>query len=538
MDDPGSTSVSEKITNTSLRISVQRSEEDEYAHLPFSGPISQPPQKIKRNLSRRSIRRYFATYGAVLVFGLPAVPIVTLAVTIIIYLSNPHLANWLSLVLGAGSTCVVWLAVSFFLAPLTYAENANAGSYGQLESRLQQLESRLFTIRNEHPDEKDLPEYQQIALNEAFDKLQEITEDLYQTNSALRWALGFGYVNAWRKLHRAEEALVEVEPQEMVMRGALHDKLAITGSQINNRDELLAKLLDAVKKLDPSMMKLFKSPTAPHPPVVGESPEVQELQKDVEQLQDDVRLIAHDLKLNLKVNHIATQKTEASNGTETSVRSSRTPPNKDDPARGRWTIREVKRTLNDYRDRHFEWVIRTRNNLLGITFVTGLGTYILLSIAILALASDPYSRPIIIAAASYYMVGALTGLFAKMSQATLTNIEADDYGFSLALILSRPLYSGLAGLGGVLVSSAVLSIGTQTGQNPVLSIFTPGKLDFLIIAAAFGLTPGLILGGLQAQTTKMLSALNSSRTTNTATTATATATATANGGSSGQNEGE
>jgi hypothetical protein len=378
------------------------------------------------------------------------------------------------------------------------------------------LETRLYTIRNEHPNEKDLPPYQQVALNEAFDKLEEIAEDLYQSNSSLPWALGFGYVNAWRKLHRAEEALVEVEPQEMVMRGAMHDKMAIFGSQISNRNELLDKLLDAVKKIDPTMIKLFKpSPTyATVAAGVSESPDVQELQKDVQQLQEDVRLIAHDLKLNLKVDHLASHKTHASDGTETSARSSRTPPDKDDPTRGRWTLREVRRSLNEYRDRHFEWVIRTRNNLLGITFVTGLGTHFLLCIAILALASDRYSRSIIIAATSYYLVGAIAGLFARISQAILTNIEADDYGFSLALILSRPLYSGLAGLGGVLVSSTVLSVSTQSNLNPVLTVFTPGKLDYLIVAAAFGLTPGLILSGLQSQTTKMLSALSSSKTTN------------------------
>ena len=517
MDDSISVRVGEKITNTSLPIPAQVADEDEYAQLPYSGPISSPPQKISRNLYRKPVAHYFAAYGAVLALSLPAVPIVISAVTIIIYLSNPYLANWLSLVLGIGSTSVAWLAVSFLLAPLTYAKNANAGSYGTLESRLKQLEARLFTIRNEYPDERVLPEYQQVALNEAFDKLQEITEDLYQTNSSLPWALGFGYVNVWRKLHRAEEALVEVEPQEMVMRGAMHDKMAISGSQIGNRDELLDKLLDAVKKLEPTMLRLFKPSTAPSTPGVGESPEVQKLEKDVRQLQEDVRLIAHDLKLNLKVDHLADQKAQASDDTRTPVRAPKTPPDKDDRARGRWTLREVRRSLNEYRDRHFEWVIRTRNNLLGVTFVTGLGTHILLCIAILALASDPHSRQIIIAAASYYLVGALAGLFARISQAVLTNIEADDYGFSLALILSRPLYSGLAGLGGVLVSSTVLSISTQTSLNPILAVFTPGKLDFLIVAAAFGLTPGLILGGLQNQTTKMLSALSSSKTTTTTT---------------------
>jgi hypothetical protein len=54
--------------------------------------------------------------------------------------------------------------------------------------------------------------------------------------------LALGYINAWGKLHRAEEALIEVEPVEVVIRGALHDKLGIQNSTMNSRDELLILL--------------------------------------------------------------------------------------------------------------------------------------------------------------------------------------------------------------------------------------------------------------------------------------------------------
>jgi hypothetical protein len=503
MDKGISTSSGEKNTSPALAALAQPPVEDEDAYPPGSGPLSPVPQRGRRSTGRGSWLNFFRGYGAALFMGLPVVPIVVSAVTIVIYLSNLSDSGWVAIVSGAVVTYIGWLLISLLLIPLTSPRNANSRSYGLLESRLQQLETRLHTIRNEYPDEKVLPEYQQVALNEAFDKLQEITEDVYESSARLSWTTGYGYINTWGKLHRAEEALVEVEPQEMTMRGAMHDKMAISDSQISKRDELLAKLLYAVKKLDPSMAALFK-PAAVASPGEADSPEVQQLEQNVQHLQQEVQQIAYQIGLKLDKDHSSAP----SNG--------KTRPSHDgeDEPRARLTLREVRRSLNEYRDHQWEGVVRARNNLLGVTFVTGLGTHILLCIAILALApADANSRTTIIAAASYYMLGAIAGLFGRIGQATLMNIAVDDYGLTLAQVLSRPLYSGLAGLGGVLVSSTLLNIGTQNAVNAIQNVFTPVRLDFLIVAAAFGLTPNLMAGGLQNQTNRLLSALRSSKAT-------------------------
>jgi hypothetical protein len=513
MDKLISTSSGEKNTSPVLPSLVQQPVEDEDALQLASGPLSQPPLRGRRDTGRRSWLNFFRGYGTALIMGLPMLPIVVSAVTIVIYLSNPSDSGWVSIVSGAVFTYIAWWLISLLLIPLTSPRNANSRSYGLLESRLHQLETRLYTIRNEHPDERVLPEYQQVALNEAFDKLQEISEDLYASNTRLPWAMGYGYINIWGKLHRAEEALVEVEPQEMTMRGAMHDKMAIAGSQISNRDELLNKLRYATKKLDPSMSGLFKSVAAAALPGEAESPEVQQLEHDVQQ-------IAHHIGLKL-------DRDPSSSSSNSRTRSSH---DGEDDGRARLTLREVRRSLNEYRDHLWEGLVRARNNLLGVTFVTGVGTHVLLCIAILALTSaNAESRATIIAAASYYMLGAIAGLFGRIGQATLANIAVDDYGLALAQIMSRPLYSGLAGLGGVLVSSTVLSISSQNGVNALQGVFTPVRPDFLIVAAAFGLTPNLIAGGLQNQTNKLLSALRSSKTT------TSDATPSNDQGQSGEN---
>ena len=499
MDNVTSTRGDVKTTNPGLPIPPRLSiDEDDAPHI-ASGPFSQPAIKYRRKGSRRN---FFRGYGAALVMGLPILPIVVSAVTVVVYLSNTSLPAWLSVVIGGAATQVAWFLGSLMLVSLTSPRNANSRSYGLLESRRQQLQSRLHVLSNEYPLNDDdpkykaLPEYQKTALNEAHDKLDEITEDLDDFNTRLAWALGYGYVNTWGKLHRAEEALVEIEAKEMVMRGARHDKMSISGSQMSNRDELLAKLRFAARKLDPSMLGLFKPLAVPAPPEETESP------PDIEQLESDIEQIAEKLGVKLRRREHA-HSSSSDDGTKP-VRDG------EDEARARLTLREVRRSLNDYRDHLWEGLLRARNNLLAVTFVTGLGTHILLCIAILALPVDNAGHTTIIAAVSYYMLGAIAGLFGRIGQATLSNIAVDDYGLTLAQVMSRPLYSGLAGLGGVLISSTSLSMTTN---NTVQSVFASVRIDYLIVAAAFGLTPNLVAGGLQNQSNRLLSALRSSKTT-------------------------
>jgi len=501
MDNVTSTRTDEKNTSPSLPTFISQPE-DNYAVPLASSSESQSLLRGKRRSG--SGLNFFRGYGAALVMGLPILPVVVSAVTIVIYLSNTSISGWFSIVSGAASTYIAWLLVSLLLVPLTSPRNANSRSYGLLESRFQQLQTRLnvlsneYPLGNEDPKYKALPEYQKTALNEAHDKLEEITEDIDESNTRLAWTQGYGYVNVWGMLHRAEEALVEVEPLQVTMRGAVHDKMAISNSQMSNRDELLAKLRYAVKKLDPSMIGLFKPLAVPAPPGESESPEFQQLEKEVQQIADHIGL------------KLSTGGHAASSPTDNAHDSKQSSPGWEDEARGRLTLREVRRSLNDYRDHLWEGLLRARNNLLGVTFVTSVGTHILLCIAILALPVNTSSHATIIAAVSYYMLGAIAGLFGRIGQATLANVAVDDYGLTLAQVMSRPLYSGLAGLGGVLLSSTVLGI---TASNTVQSVFASVRIDYLIVAAAFGLTPNLIAGGLQNQSNRLLSALRASKTT-------------------------
>ena len=503
MDDQLATGVREKITTPVISAVGQHAVDDEDNALDrISMLLSQ--QQPRRKFGSR-IAQNFRSYLTALLITLPMLPIIASAVTVGIYLSNPSAPGWNAVLYGMLYTHISWLIITLFMVPLTSARNSNARSYGLLYSRFRQLVARLNVINDQHHanQQQPLEEYQEVAVQEALDKFDDLNSELHDNSVRLPWLVGFGYVNAWTKLHRAEEALVEVEPIQMVMRGAMHDKMALTGSQVSNRDELLSKLLYAVKKLDPHMANLFKPLAVSAISGENDNPDIQQLQQDVQEIANHF-----SPKLKLGEDQDSSSKVQASHDAE-------------DEARARLTLREVRRSLNAYRDHLFEGLIRARNNLLGTMFVAGFVTHLLLCIVILSMAQggadSNLNRSIIAAATGYYIVGAIAGLFGRINQAAIANTAVDDYGFSFAQMISTPLLSGLAGIGGVLLSNALTSITTQQGLTALQSIFVQTRPDTFIIAAFFGLTPNVLVRGLQNRASGYISGLRSSKvsTTNT-----------------------
>jgi len=129
-----------------------------------------------------------------------------------------------------------------------------------------------------------------------------------------------------------------------------------------------------------------------------------------------------------------------------------------------------------------------RNQFVCTMILTGLTLYVLLQFAILA--GTP--QPAIISATAFYLVGALVGLFNRLYTESQTSKSIDDYRLALARLVAQPLYSGLAAVGGVLIVQKFSALG---------DIFDPKNiLSGLIIAAVFGLMPGLLINRLQNQT--------------------------------------
>jgi hypothetical protein len=316
-----------------------------------------------------------------------------------------------------------------------------------------------------------------------------------------RWVLGTGFIDLWAHLHSAEEALFLVQPEAEVIANGASDEMRLKDSGIDNSTDYLDKLRWAVVTLGGGQY------LSGYPPLPTIEPEDQ------------------------------------------------TPEAKH---QARAVLREVRRVINEYRDARREGLVRSRNQLLWTGIVTSLAAYALLAIAVLTVPDGRVGREAIIAAAAFFLVGAVVGLFDQLRRGSGTETAPEeDYGVTRARLLYIPLLSGLAAVGGVLVTAmlygtlnntippneaaaatpgatATATVVATPGATVVVEAtvtptpepegvreFTPDvpALDSvfdlqenrfsLLIAAVFGLTPGLLVERLQNQATRYTSELQS-----------------------------
>jgi hypothetical protein len=484
-----------------------------YMHVTKTKNGTSTPQAIVQ--VQHTLKTCIAAYEGALALTGVIIPIVASLTMAGIYLAHLHIPlfaldptlPWFPLISSTLISGIIWLLVAFCLSFFASAKTANTRSYGLLISRLGQLKASLSiengdnaTAALEQQSDAVRETMQKVralkqntiakspltlrnteVLNEACTCYIDICKMLYQSPAGMLWITGAGYINAWTLLHHAEEALIETQSIEEVIRGAIHDKLAIQGSKLNSQDELLDKLLQAVVTLEPTAEIYFKE----HQPDKGNA--------DLNLLTEAVKhRLLQDLtdKQNLQDIQNITDHSEAK-------------------ALARVALREVRSTLNDFRDKSWEGIVRARNRLLGSIAVTGIMTHVLLAMAILT----SNTTNAITAAAAFYLVGAVTGLFGRFYREATTGSAVDDFGFSTARLIATPLLSGLAGIGGVMLTVMLASLGdtlNKTGAITMNDIFHMDPRLFLA-AAIFGLAPNLLIKGLQEEASKYATDIQSSK---------------------------
>lgn len=478
-----------------------------------------------RNNPGRSTRKLFAlgakAYGGTLILTGIALPIVASAVTLGLYVFLPAspVSNWYALVTGATFSGCAWLIISGFLSYFATAEGANARSYSQIKSRLYELKARLgitngpdgraqitaLTVPGSAASAGNI-----LAIREALAAYNTVQEMLQDDGAGLSWVLGIGYVNAWGLIHRAEEALIEIEPVEAVIRGAMHDYACIQDSVISNQEEILLKLVRAVRDLDPLAMSYF-SEQRPRKKTdeklnkviqatIEHSQQIQQITRAVKRL-DQNAAIDEGQRVNLQG---ADEEMEAEPDVQTQARIA---------------LREVRGALNEFRDGLWEGVVRARNHLITVIALIGLVTHGMLCLAILA--SNLYDgRMVVIGATVYYMLGAVSGLFGRLYKELTRLSMLNDYNLSLARLVAVPVLSGLAGIGGVLMTALFYSTlldSLLVRTAPTLSVTTLQSVFqlhipyYLLVAALFGLTPNLLIRGLQHRAEQYASYIQSSK---------------------------
>jgi hypothetical protein len=478
---------------------------------------------LKTTLKR--LKAYLKAYRATLVAMTTIMHFVASIVTVILYVLFTSLSGeslhpiWWAPVFGSLATYLLFAFIALFCCDIiASAENANSRSYGLLQTRIVQLETRLNGIQTYQTCLK--MEYRKIALQEAKDCLEHVKQYIQDHPTGMQWVTGMGYINAWNRVHKCEEALIKVEPAEMILQGAMRDMLSIKNSTISTRDELVQKIVEAVSCIEPAGTPYFRehqmiqrSNVSPHTVNKQETAHIG-LPSQIDIARHPIRWLVYSL-IYLK---IAPHEVSGSDSERTSNASENAHKGYDAPghASARVALSEARRTLNDFRDGLWEGLVRERNQLLLVTAVTALVTHLLLSIVILIAKPVP---SVILGVIAFYMVGAVAGLFGILyNESNKSGGFIDDYGLSQARLIAAPLLSGLAGIGGVLITIILYTTLIPPAGNistnivvPLEKIFRPDEPSYLLTAAVFGLTPNLIIGALRQRSQRYVSDLQKSK---------------------------
>jgi hypothetical protein len=341
-----------------------------------------------------------------------------------------------AIVAGLVVTALVWFGGGVLARRMVTARHAQHRLYADLLERSRSLMERAHGI--------GMPPETEEALSEANAHLSYVHDELESDGSraSIRWALATGYLSVLSSLHRAEEALIVVEPPDAVVGDALHDALSLEDSTIDNNDRLLRILrpaLDAVCA-DTSVFLIAGTPVISNP--------------------------AHPM----------------------------------DEKVARQTLREIRFAINQYVEDKLGSLVRARNRLVWTMLAVGFATYLLLGLALAAAVPVPQ----ILAVTAFYLVGAIVGLFNRLRLEVGRSGAVEDFGLSMARLVVTPLLSGLAAVAGVYLIAVAPSL-FPTGQTaaplpPTLThVFDLGTNAVgLVYAAIFGLAPNTLTNQLAA----------------------------------------
>lgn len=200
--------------------------------------------------NKEELRAYWATLIAMVAL----LPCASALIAVVIYLAEwagpegRHALFW-----GSAIAVWAWFVAAFACRWLAEAEHAIPSSYLELCQRLTQLKVVREEMAPNNPKKT-------IAFKEVEEQEKAIENELRMPG--LPWVLARGYDNVWDRLYRAEEALIEVAPEETVVAGALYDELRLQDSKIDNCGDLLNKLRQAVCVIDPRTKQYLKSSSA------------------------------------------------------------------------------------------------------------------------------------------------------------------------------------------------------------------------------------------------------------------------------------
>lgn len=454
-------------------------------------PQEQRNNDEPRNTDESGVDRVYedSVYVAALRATAPVASIAAVGLTVLVYLVSVNILErspWIkdyavfsgdaAVVVGLLAAMSIWLVLAAIYRPYTSSLCANRRNHNLIREKLDRLDIRGSLARSagyedyEEPQEGSenapgsgiLRAIRDQALAHVWHECEEIRRAL--KGRGMPWVTGLGYIELWHRVHRAEEALIKVEPYPDALEGAMRDESRLANATMANRDTLLKRLACAVAMLD-----------------------------DAAESCERLSYLAH------------------SEGGRSTHECSLPAPNErskpENRAKALAMLSDVRYEINYFRDSVWEGIVNARNRLVDTSALLGFAAYALLGLAIFSDAPDDTITWVI----TYFLIGALTGLFARAQAEWSADSAVDDFGLATARLLQVPWLSGLAAVGGVLITSVI--DGSFAGSQPgteLVAIFDSRPILF-IIAAVFGLTPDLLIRRLQQQVDKYKDDLQSTQ---------------------------
>lgn len=497
------------------------------------------------------------SFSSALVGTVAFAPGIAALVTVIAYMTPLPIreqAPWmtsLAVLVGALVGLLIWLLAALLFRRVIRASRMNTRSYGELCQRLTQIDARLMTLgcsimvkpsgglcQKEAEDAKLRRVYyaeaycHREALAHALgmdpltlptDMHQKCVEELKacvtrseESVGGLRWIMGTGYMNLWTRVHRAEEALIQINVCAEVVGDAVYDYARLYKSNVPNCEHLRVNVRTAIEALDPAALAFLVVPCGQPDTALDETKKFNETSHQAA----GNGYIGSNGNLSTTTNSSGADlgpQADSSNPTTTVSTTpqvvagtkpplSAAPPQKPQLSeyQARSMLREVRCSINTFRDYRWDGLIRARNRCMRTGLMTGLAAYVLLCVAVIIGAP----ADTVVAATAFYLVGALVGLFSRLRADATSDKAVEDYGLATARLIFVPLFSGLAAIGGVVLINLLPAIQAQpTPTNivqPLIDLHTIFSLNNnrfgLIVAAIFGLTPGLLIDRLLQST--------------------------------------
>jgi hypothetical protein len=202
---------------------------------------------------------------------------------------------------------------------------------------------------------------------------------------------------------------------------------------------------------------------------------------------DELRAAAIDSRLTIEGSPLAESLSE-----ELAVIESQLDDSGGVPAGMALRLMRVRRRINRFQDDRWDGLRTARDRLGSSALLTSWAFFSLIALAALW-GVETYT---LAAAGVYFLVASLVGLFAQLRADAARDDALEDFGLAQVRLTQTMLASGLAGIAGV-VLWRLAGVASDVSFEAIfdLAINPMG----VVIAAAFGLSPQLLIAGLRAK---------------------------------------